>query len=128
VKSYNVALYRNPGRDLVKQRWPLYFLPANESFATVPGLERELRARVDVACPRGILFPHEKRAARTRGRRPAKETMNALADLGERMGVRPLALADGDALGPACSSARIVRIVHVESNRAVSIEEGNRWP
>jgi hypothetical protein len=44
-----VELYRNPGRDLVKQRWPLYFLPANESFATVPGLERELRARVDLA-------------------------------------------------------------------------------
>jgi predicted acylesterase/phospholipase RssA len=44
-----VELYRHPGRDLVKQRWPLYFLPANESFATVPGLERELRARVDLA-------------------------------------------------------------------------------
>jgi hypothetical protein len=40
-----VDLYRNPRRDLVKQRWPLYFLPANESFATVPGLESELRAR-----------------------------------------------------------------------------------
>src|SRR5262245_45791791 len=40
-----VELYRNPGPDLVKQRWPLYFLPANESFATVPGLEREMRAR-----------------------------------------------------------------------------------
>jgi hypothetical protein len=39
-----VDLYRNPRRDLVKQRWPLYFLPANESFATVPGLESELRA------------------------------------------------------------------------------------
>ena len=30
-----VDLYRNPRRDLVKQRWPLYFLPANESFATM---------------------------------------------------------------------------------------------
>ena len=49
-----VELYRNPGRDLVKQRWPLYFLPANESFATVPGLERELRARVDMAMLRRI--------------------------------------------------------------------------
>jgi hypothetical protein len=43
-----VELYRHPRPDLVKQRWPLYFLPAHESFATVPGLERELRARVDV--------------------------------------------------------------------------------
>jgi len=33
---------------LVKQRWPLYFLPAN-AFATVPGLENELRTRVDMA-------------------------------------------------------------------------------
>jgi hypothetical protein len=49
-----VELYRNPRPDLVKQRWPLYFLPANESFATVPGLERELRARVDMAMLRRI--------------------------------------------------------------------------
>jgi Patatin-like phospholipase len=47
-------LYRNPRPDLVKQRWPLYFLPANESFATVPGLERELRTRVDMAMLRRI--------------------------------------------------------------------------
>ena len=44
-----VELYRNPRRDLVKQRWPLYFLPANESFATVPGLESELRTRMAMA-------------------------------------------------------------------------------
>jgi hypothetical protein len=49
-----VELYRNPRRDLVKQRWPLYFLPANESFATVPGLEHELRTRVDMAMIRRI--------------------------------------------------------------------------
>jgi hypothetical protein len=30
----------------VKQRWPLYFLPTNISFASVPGLERELRENV----------------------------------------------------------------------------------
>jgi predicted acylesterase/phospholipase RssA len=30
----------------VKQRWPLYFLPSNVSFAEVPGLERELKANV----------------------------------------------------------------------------------
>jgi hypothetical protein len=49
-----VELYRNPRQDLLKQRWPLYFLPANESFATVPGLEHELRARVDMAMIRRI--------------------------------------------------------------------------
>jgi hypothetical protein len=50
-----VELYRHPQRDWIKQRWPLYFLPANESFATVPGLERELRARVDMALLRRIV-------------------------------------------------------------------------
>jgi hypothetical protein len=49
-----VELYGNPRPDLVKQRWPLYFLPANESFATVPGLEHELRTRVDLAMLRRI--------------------------------------------------------------------------
>jgi hypothetical protein len=49
-----VDLYRHPRPDLVKQRWPLYFLPANESFATVPGLESELRGRVDMAMMRRI--------------------------------------------------------------------------
>ena len=42
-----VHLYRNPKKDWVKQRWPLYFLPNNISFAEVPGLERELRENVD---------------------------------------------------------------------------------
>jgi predicted acylesterase/phospholipase RssA len=37
-------LYRNPQKDWVKKRWPLYFLPSNQSFATTPGLEREVRA------------------------------------------------------------------------------------
>jgi predicted acylesterase/phospholipase RssA len=41
-----VQLYRNPRKDWVKQRWPLYFLPNNISFAEVPGLERELREQV----------------------------------------------------------------------------------
>ena len=49
-----VDLYRNPRSDLVKQRWPLYFLPVNESFATVPGLESDLRTRVDMAMLRRI--------------------------------------------------------------------------
>jgi predicted acylesterase/phospholipase RssA len=37
-------LYRHPKKDWVKNRWPFFFLPTNLSFATVPGLERELRA------------------------------------------------------------------------------------
>ena len=39
-------LYRNPEKDWVKRRWPLYFLPKNLSFAEVPGLERALRRTV----------------------------------------------------------------------------------
>jgi hypothetical protein len=38
------SLYRNPRPDWVKMRWPLYFLPSNESFATTPGLVRDVRA------------------------------------------------------------------------------------
>ena len=41
-----VTLYRNPQRDWVKQRGPLYFLPNNISFAEVPGLEREVKKTV----------------------------------------------------------------------------------
>jgi hypothetical protein len=43
------TLYRNPKSDWVKKRGLLYFLPYNESFAITPGLERELRQRVDPA-------------------------------------------------------------------------------
>jgi len=42
-----VQLYRNPKPDWVKERWPLYFLPNNISFAEVPGLEREMKEQVD---------------------------------------------------------------------------------
>ncbi len=42
-------IYRHPQKDWVKERWPFYFWPTNQSFATVPGLERELRERVDMA-------------------------------------------------------------------------------
>ena len=48
------ALYRNPKKDWVKSRWPLYFLPYHQSFARVPGLERELRERVDTNLVRRI--------------------------------------------------------------------------
>ena len=39
-------LYRNPKSDWVRTRGPLFFMPDNESFAEVPGLERELRSSV----------------------------------------------------------------------------------
>jgi hypothetical protein len=48
------GLYRNPKKDWVKQRWPLYFLPSNMSFAEVPGLEREMREIVTPAMVRRI--------------------------------------------------------------------------
>jgi hypothetical protein len=38
------SLYRNPQKDWVKRRRPIWFLPSNASFATVPGLEREVKA------------------------------------------------------------------------------------
>jgi hypothetical protein len=38
-----VNLYRNPKKDWVKERWPLFFLPYHVSFAEVPGLEREVK-------------------------------------------------------------------------------------
>src|SRR5262249_6954390 len=41
-----VQLYRNPRKDWVKERWPLFFMPYNLSFAEVPGLERELKDNV----------------------------------------------------------------------------------
>ena len=41
-----VQLYRNPRKDWVQERWPFYFLPYNISFATIPGLERELKEQV----------------------------------------------------------------------------------
>ena len=48
------ALYRHPERDWVKNRWPFYFLPANESFFTMPGMERKVRANLDMAMLRRI--------------------------------------------------------------------------
>jgi hypothetical protein len=61
-----VQLYRYPKPDWVKQRGFLYFLPNHISFAEVPG---------DWAPPKPGVF--------------VAETMNALADLGERMGADP---------------------------------------
>ena len=43
-----VQLYRHPKPDWVVQRGILYFLPNNISFAEVPGLEREMRERIDL--------------------------------------------------------------------------------
>lgn len=39
-------LYRNPRKDWIQDRGLLFFLPANESFAEIPGLERELREAI----------------------------------------------------------------------------------
>ncbi len=49
------TLYRNPQQDWVKRHRPFYFLPSRESFASVPGLERELRQRVDETMLRRIV-------------------------------------------------------------------------
>ena len=43
-----VQLYRHPQPDWVQHRGMLYFLPNNISFAEVPGLEREMRERIDL--------------------------------------------------------------------------------
>jgi len=40
------SIYRNPNKDWVKKRGTFYFMPHYESFATIPGLERELRDRM----------------------------------------------------------------------------------
>jgi hypothetical protein len=39
--------YRNPRKDWVKERGMLFFLPSNPSFATIPGLERDIRDVID---------------------------------------------------------------------------------
>lgn len=39
--------YRNPRKDWVRERGVLFFLPSNPSFATIPGLERDIRAVMD---------------------------------------------------------------------------------
>jgi len=93
-----VDLYRNPRPDLVKQRWPLYFLPANESFATVAATVtaiRHLFAQADIAeLKRGgevevrvVAVPND--FVPPKAGVFIKETMNALADLGERRGADP---------------------------------------
>lgn len=59
-----VELYSNPKDDWVRERGLLFFLPANESFAEVPGLEREVRtafgeeriARIAAESARGRLL------------------------------------------------------------------------
>lgn len=43
------TFYRNPKKDWIKERGPLFFLPSNPSFATLPGLERDLRATMNAA-------------------------------------------------------------------------------
>jgi len=43
------AVYRAPKSDWFRSRGVFFFLPSNESFATIPGLERELRTLIDRA-------------------------------------------------------------------------------
>ncbi len=43
------TFYRNPRKDWIRERGPLFFLPSNASFATIPGLERDLRATINPA-------------------------------------------------------------------------------
>jgi hypothetical protein len=47
-------LYRHPKKDWVKRRKPFYFLPMHISFASVPGLERDLRRTVTMDMVRHI--------------------------------------------------------------------------
>jgi hypothetical protein len=55
-----VQLYRNPRKDWVKERWPLFFLPSNLSFAEVPGLERELKDNVTAEMIARIASPENE--------------------------------------------------------------------
>jgi hypothetical protein len=42
-----VQMYRRPQKDWAVRRGPLFFLPNNPSFFSLPGLEREVRAVLD---------------------------------------------------------------------------------
>jgi hypothetical protein len=42
-----VQLYRHPRQDWVKSRGLMFFLPDNPSFYALPGLEREMREKLD---------------------------------------------------------------------------------
>lgn len=53
-------LYRNPKPDWVRARGLLGLLPDNASLAEVPGLERELRAAIDLACIRRLAAEGER--------------------------------------------------------------------
>lgn len=41
------TFYRNPRKDWIKSRGPLFFMPNNPSFMAIRGLERDVRAAVD---------------------------------------------------------------------------------
>lgn len=53
-------LYRDPKPDWVKSRGLLFFLPANISFAEVPGLERDLKAAITKDSMRRIAEQSER--------------------------------------------------------------------
>jgi patatin-like phospholipase len=48
-------LFRNPKPDWVERRGPFFFLPENASLAEVPGLERDMRAQVDLKFAKRIV-------------------------------------------------------------------------
>ena len=48
-------LFRNPKPDWVEQRGLFFFLPENASLAEVPGLERDMRAQVDLKFAKRIV-------------------------------------------------------------------------
>jgi len=48
-EAYRVveSFYRNPRKDWVRSGGPLFFLPTNPSFMTIPGLDRDVRTVID---------------------------------------------------------------------------------
>ncbi len=47
-------LYRTPKRDWVSLRGPLFFLPGQQSFMSISGLERDIRSQIDMDVIRRI--------------------------------------------------------------------------
>ncbi|MBS0189716.1 MAG: patatin-like phospholipase family protein [Phycisphaerales bacterium] len=48
-ESYHAieSFYQNPKPDWVEMHWPFFFWPSNESFATIPGLRRDIKSALD---------------------------------------------------------------------------------
>ncbi len=52
--------YKNPRPDWVEQHWPFFFMPSNESFATIPGLTRDIRGALDIDFAKAMAAQSEK--------------------------------------------------------------------